>query len=119
MVDDGSAVDILYLDAYKWMRLAENALTPTTFLLYGFTRDHIIREGTNKIAVTVGEHPQTSTVIDDFLVVNCPSTINGIIGRLLLTALKAITSIYHLTMKFSTLKDKWGARLSVWLEGML
>ena len=88
------------------MRLAENALTPATFLLYGFTRDHIIREGTNKLAVTVGEHPQTSTVIDDFLVVDCPSIINEIIGKLLLTALKVITSIDHLTMKFSALKDK-------------
>ena len=104
MVDDVNAVDILYLDTYKRMRLAENALSPATSPLYRFTGDHVILKGTIKLAVTVGEHPQTSTVIADFLVVDCPSTINGIIGRLLLKALKAITSIYHLTMKFPTIE---------------
>ena len=41
-----------------------------------------------------------STVIVEFLVVNCPSAINVIIGRLLLKALNTVTSIYHLIMKF-------------------
>ena len=36
--------------------------------------------------------------------VNCPSAINGIIRRLFLKALKAVTSIYHLTMKFPTIE---------------
>ena len=34
--------------------------------------------------------------------VDVPSAINGIIGRPFLKALKAATSIYHLTMKFPT-----------------
>ena len=55
-----------------------------------------------KLAMTVGEHHRASTVVVDFLVVDCPSSINGIIERLLWKALKAITSIYHLTMKFPT-----------------
>ena len=42
-----------------------------------------------------------STIVAKFLVVDCPSAINGIIGRSLLKALKADTLIYHLTMKFS------------------
>ena len=50
----------------------------------------------------MGEHPRTSTVIIDFLVVNYPSAINGIIRRPLLKSLKTVTSIYHLTMKFPT-----------------
>ena len=104
MVDDGSAVDILYLDAYKRMGLAENALSPATYPLYKFTRDHVIPKGTAKLAVIVGEHPQTSTIIADFLMVDCLSTINGIIRRPLLKTLKAVTSIYHLTMKFTTIE---------------
>ena len=72
MVDDGSAVDILYLDAYKRIGLTKSALSPATSPLYGFTRDHIISKGTTKLAIKVEEHPpQVSIVIADFLMVNC------------------------------------------------
>ena len=103
-MDDGSVVDIIYLDAYKRMGLTENELSLATSPLYGFTGDHVIPRGTVKLAMTVGEHPRVSIVVAEFLVVDCPSTVNGIIGRLLLKALKAVTSIYHLTMKFLTAK---------------
>ena len=39
-------------------------------------------------------------MMTEFLVVDCPYAFNGVIGRLLLKALKVITSIYHLMMKF-------------------
>ena len=38
----------------------------------------------------------------DFLVINQPSTFNAVLDRPSLRALKAITSIYHLLMKFPT-----------------
>ena len=89
----GSVVDIIYLDAYKRMGLTESELRRTTSLLYGFTKDHVIPKGIVKLAVTVGEHPRASTVVTMFIVVDCPSTINGIIGRLILKSLKVVTSI--------------------------
>ena len=42
------------------------------------------------------------TVVANFLIVDCQSSINGMIGRSILKALKAVTSIYHLTVKFPT-----------------
>ena len=42
MVDDGSTMDILYLNAYKKMGLTEDDLDPNSSPLYGFTVDHII-----------------------------------------------------------------------------
>lgn len=38
----------------------------------------------------------------DFLVVDCHSTYNAIIGRTALSQFKAVTSIYHLRLKFPT-----------------
>ena len=102
MANDGSAMDILYLDAYKRMGLNDNVLSPATSPLYGFTWDLVIPKGTTKLAVTMGKHPRISTVIADFLVVDCPSVVNRIIGRPFLKALRAVTSIYHITMKFPT-----------------
>ena len=97
MVDDGSAVDILYLNAYKRMGLTENDLDPNRFI-----EDHIVAKEVAKSTIIVGEHPWTLTVIANLLVVDAPSAINRIIGRSLLKALKVATLIYHLTMKSPT-----------------
>ena len=104
MVDDGSATNIFYLNTYKRIGLAESDLNPTASPLYGFTGDHVVPKGKAKLTITVGEQPQTSMVVTNFLIVDCPLAINGIIGRPLLKALKAITSIYHLTVKFPTIE---------------
>ena len=104
LVDDGGTVNIIYLDEYKRIGLTESELNPTTSPLYAFAGDHVIPQGTVKLAVTVEEHPKVSIVVIEFLVVDCPSTANGIIGRPLLKALKVVTSIYYLTMKFPTIE---------------
>ena len=102
LVDEGSAVDIIYIDAYNRMGLTESDLSLMTLPLYAFTSDHVIPKGTIKLVVIVGENPRESTVMIEFLIVGYPSTFNGIIGRPLLKVLKAVASIYHLTMKFPT-----------------
>ena len=104
MVDYGSAVDVLYLNAYKKMGLIGDDLDPNSSPLYSFTGDHIIPKGVAKLTIIVGEHPRTSTVLANFLVVDTPLAINGMIGRPLVKALKAVTLIYHLPMKFQTAK---------------
>ena len=68
--------------------------------LYGFIGDHVIPRGTIKLAVMVEEHPRILTVVTEFLAVYCPLAFNGVIGRLLLKALRAVISIHCLTMKF-------------------
>ena len=56
MVDDSSAVDIFYLNAYKRIGLVESDLNPTTSPLYEFTRDHVVPKGMAKLTVMMGEH---------------------------------------------------------------
>ena len=57
LIDNGSAIDILYQDAYQKTGLRRANLTLTTFPLYGFTRDNVIPEGIIKLAITLGEPP--------------------------------------------------------------
>ena len=78
-------------------------MTPTTSPLYRFTGDSVILEGTIKLAVTLGEPPRTATMVIDFLAVKCLSVFSGILDRLVLKALKAMTLIHCLTMKFPTI----------------
>ena len=106
MVEDGSVVDILYLNAYKRMGLAESDLNPTTSPFYGFTRDHIVPKGTAKLTVMMEKHPRMIMVVANFLIVECPSAINGIIGRPILKALKVVTSINHLTVNFQLPREQ-------------
>ena len=55
-----------------------------TATLYGFTGGHVTPEGTIKLTITLGEHPQVMTIMTEFLAVNYPSAFNGVMGRLLL-----------------------------------
>ena len=52
--------------------------------------------------MVVGAHPQQVTRNINFLVVDCSSSYNAIIGRPTLNSWKAVTSTYHLSVKFLT-----------------
>ena len=58
--------------------------------------------GVISIPIIVGDYPRKSCVMADFLVINQPSAFHAVLNRSSLRALKAITSIYHLLMKFPT-----------------
>ena len=54
------------------------------------------------LPVVVGSYPQQVTKSVNFLVVDCSSSYNAIIGRPTLNSWKAVTSTYHLSIKFPT-----------------
>ena len=58
--------------------------------------------GTVTLPVVVGSYPQQITKSVNFLVVDCSSSYNAIIGRPTLNSWKAVTSTYHLSVKFPT-----------------
>ena len=53
-----------------------------------------------KLPMVVGDYPQQITKDVTFLVVDCSSTYNAILGRPTLNLWKAVTSTYHLMIKF-------------------
>ena len=58
--------------------------------------------GTITLLVVVGAYPQQTTKEVNFFVVDCSSSYNAIIGRPTLNSWKAVTSTYHLFVKFPT-----------------
>ena len=58
--------------------------------------------GTVILSVVVGDYPQHITKDVTFLVVDCSSAYNVILGRPILNSWKAVTSTNHLMIKFST-----------------
>ncbi|PON34879.1 hypothetical protein PanWU01x14_340680 [Parasponia andersonii] len=102
LVDNGSAVDILYFDAFKKIGLNESDLKPAATPLYSFTGDSLMPMGMIELMVSIGTFPRVSLIMTQFLVVDCPSAFNAVLGRPTLRELRAVTSIYYLTMKFPT-----------------
>ena len=102
LVDNGSSIDILYYQAFQKIGLKDIDFRPFPNPIYGFTRDSVTPMGVITLPVIVGEYPRESCVMADFLVIDQPSAFNKMLGRPSLRALKAITSIYHILMKFPT-----------------
>ena len=58
--------------------------------------------GTITLPIVVGTYPQQIAKEVNFLVVDCSSSYIANIGRTTLNSWKAVTSIYHLSVKFPT-----------------
>ena len=77
-------------------------LIPTNAPLVSFRGTRVLPLGAITLSVTVGDYPQQITRDVTFLMVDCSSAYNGILGRPTLNSWKAATSTYHLMIKFPT-----------------
>ena len=102
LVDNGSFVDIIYLPTFQQLKLDPKRLRPFESPLINFSGDKVYPRGIVTLTVTVGTQPRQLTCQLDFLVVDCPSSYNIIIGRPTLNRWKATTSTYYLKVKFPT-----------------
>ena len=102
LMDNGSSTDIIYFPAFQQLKLDEKRLRPFETPLVSFSGDRVYPKGIITLIVTVGTHPRQLTRQLDFLVVDCPSSYNVIIGRPTLNRWKAATSTYCLKVKFPT-----------------
>jgi hypothetical protein len=99
-VDQGSSTDIIFWSLFKKMGLGTKDLIPHPRSLIGFTEDTILPKDYVELACAFGDGPTRRSVPVKFLVVDCPSTYNPILGRPTLNALGATVSTLHLAMKF-------------------
>ena len=102
LVDNDSLADILYYPAFQQMGIDRARLIPTTAPLVGFRGTRVLPLGAITLSVTVGDYPKQIIKDITFLVVDCSSAYNGILGRPMLNSWKAAMSTYHLMIKFPT-----------------
>jgi len=82
------------------MKLDKKRIRPFTSPLVSFIGDRIVPRGIVTLTVITGTYPAQVTKEIDFLIVDCPSKYNIILGRLALNRLRATTSTYYLKVKF-------------------
>ncbi|KAL5561406.1 hypothetical protein UlMin_031153 [Ulmus minor] len=82
LVDNGSFADILFKSTFNRMNLVGVKIEPTASSLSGFTGDSISSEGILNLPVELGSSPCQHIQAIDFVLVDCPSPYNAIIGIL-------------------------------------
>ena len=81
LVNNGSSADILYYLAFQQIGINKTRLIPTNAPLVGFGGTKLFLLGAVTLSVTTSDYPQQITKDVTFLVVNCSSTYNSILGR--------------------------------------
>ena len=84
------------------MGIGRERLVPTNALLVGFGGTKVLPLGAITLSIVVGNYPQQIAKDVTFLVVDCSSAYNAILGQPTLNSWKAVTSTYHLMIKFPT-----------------
>ena len=96
MMDQGSAVEIMYPDLYKGLNLRAEDLTPYSSPLVSFKGKIIIPKGQIKLFVQTG-----SEVVEvDFIVVNAYSPYTAIVAKPWLHTLGVVSSTLYQKVKY-------------------
>ncbi|VFQ92169.1 unnamed protein product [Cuscuta campestris] len=102
LVDTGSSVNVLYLDAFKKLKLCRTRLEPLKTPLSGFTGDSVEAEGSILLTCELGTGDQVVQKQMRFVVVNINCVHNAILGRPGINKVRGVISMAHLCMKFYT-----------------
>ena len=102
LVDNGSSANILYYPAFQQMKIDKERLIPTNAPFVGSGGTRVFPLGAITLAVRASDYPWQITREVTFLMVDCLSAYNANLGRPTLNSWKAVTSTYHLMIKFST-----------------
>jgi len=99
LIDTGASCDIMYTGLFKTLQLTDSNLAPYLDTeLYGFNGSSTKPWGYVELLVTFGEGDGAKTLRISFLVINCSSLYNCIIGRTGLAQLGAACSTAHLKL---------------------
>ncbi|XP_031285178.1 uncharacterized protein LOC116143868 [Pistacia vera] len=97
-IDRGSSANIIFLETMKAMGLEETNINRRPTLLVGFNSEQKYTIG--EIILPIYDSEVNKQTV--FLVINCPSPYNVILGRPWIHDMRAVPSTFHQTTKFPT-----------------
>ncbi|CAL8994056.1 unnamed protein product [Prunus brigantina] len=102
LIDTGSSVNVLFADAFNGLGIDPQGLNKEITPLLSFSGDVVEPIRSIQLPLAIDSGPRRTFLCTHFLVVNCPTAYNAIIGRPALTRMKAILSPHMLLLKFPT-----------------
>ncbi|XP_057720216.1 uncharacterized protein LOC130934690 [Arachis stenosperma] len=106
LLDPGSSADILFYSTFIKMKLSEKLIQPSSVELIGFSRERVPIMGHIWLKTTMGEIPMSKSIDIQYLILDCYSPYNIIIGRPALNIFRAMVSTLHLCVKFPVQENK-------------
>ncbi|XP_016165071.1 uncharacterized protein LOC107607657 [Arachis ipaensis] len=100
LLDPGSSADVLFFATFQKMKLITHILQTYSGDLVGFSGERVPVLGSVWLQTILGEQPLTKTQDIQYLVFDCFSPYNLILGRPFLNRFAAIVSTLHLCIKF-------------------
>ena len=103
LVDNGSSGNVIFQAAYKDLGLEEGPLTRRITPLIGFSRE--VKQTAGEVTLPV--YTKGINMLTKFLVVDCDSSYNMILGQPWIQAMGVVPSTLHQMVKFPT---PWGIK---------
>ena len=103
LIDTGSSANIIFTTTLADMHVASDAIIRRSTVLIGFSGEQKYTQGEVALPVYAGGLNKMTT----FLVLDCQSAYNMIMGRPWIHDMRAVSSTFHQVVKFPT---KWGVK---------
>ena len=81
LVDTGSSVSVMFAEAFNELQVPAHLLDRSITPLVSFSGDVVQPIGSIHLPISIGAAPQRTTITTPFLIVDCPTAYNVIIGR--------------------------------------
>ncbi|XP_021827212.1 uncharacterized protein LOC110767855 [Prunus avium] len=101
-IDGGSSVNIVFLSVFDLLGISRDLLDRRCSPLVAFGGGHVQPLGHMHLTLSIGAHPRRASTTTSFVVVDCPTSYNVILGRPALVGLDATVSHRCLMLKFPT-----------------
>ncbi|CAL8088175.1 unnamed protein product [Prunus armeniaca] len=102
LIDTGSSVNVIFTDVFRGLGIADSIVNRQITPLLSFSGDLVQPVDSISMPIDFGVAPRKTMTYNQFLIVDCPTAYNVIIGRTALTRVKAHLSPHMLLMKFPT-----------------
>ncbi|CAL8132253.1 unnamed protein product [Prunus armeniaca] len=102
LVDTGSSVSVMFADAFNELQVPSHLLDRSVTPLVSFSGDVVQPIESIHLPISIGAAPQRTTVTTPFLIIDCPTAYNVILGRPAMAQMKVFISTHMLMLKFPT-----------------